>query len=63
MAKRGIGRFIDLSFDHPKTGTFVPRFYLLVPRPVAEDPDFPFKKGEEVFIELNDDGSITIEKP
>lgn len=57
--KRGVGKLIDISFKHKKTGTLCPRYYLIIPQEVVKDEKFPLEfsgKGEKgkVLITIED---------
>lgn len=60
--KRYIGKFLSSEFTHRKTGTPVKRFYIHLPKEIVEDNRFVLKPDDQVLIEINDDGRITLEK-
>lgn len=63
---RGLGKLIDISFKHKKTGTLCPRYYLIIPVEVVKDEKFPLefsdkgKKGK-VLITITEDGKLIAE--
>lgn len=60
--KRYVGKFICSEFAHPKTKTPVKRFYIHLPKEIVEDARFVFEPNDQVLIDIQDNGRITLER-
>lgn len=52
---RYVGKLLNASFPHKKTGTPCRRYYLKLPPKLIDDPKFPLKLDAEVLISIDEE--------